>query len=50
MSDNDQGARDEQSEANKLKADADAIDENDPHKVEKLANLGKDTDVAEETE
>ena len=29
---------------------ADDIDENDPHKVEKLANIGKDTDVAEAAE
>ncbi len=29
---------------------ADTIDENDPHKVEKLANAGKDTDVAEASE
>lgn len=29
---------------------ADTIDENDPHKVEKLANAGKDTDSAEASE
>ena len=50
MSGNDQSARNGQSETANLKADADAIDENDPHKVEKLANLGKDTDAAEESE
>lgn len=29
---------------------ADSIDENDQHKVEKLANVGKSTDAAEESE
>ena len=29
---------------------ADDIDTDDPHKAEKLANIGKDTDVAEEAE
>ena len=29
---------------------ADSIDENDPHKVEKLANAGKDVDAAEASE
>ena len=29
---------------------ADDIDSEDPHKAEKLANIGKDTDVAEEAE
>ena len=29
---------------------ADDVDTNDPHKAEKLANIGKDADVAEEAE
>ena len=29
---------------------ADDIDKDDPHKAEKLANIGKDADVAEEAE
>ncbi len=29
---------------------ADTIDKDDPHKVEKLANAGRDTDVAEASE
>ena len=41
---------DDSSEPNASPSFADTIDENDPHKVEKLANVGKDTDAAKDSE
>ena len=38
--------RDPQSNGPDPRTAADGIDEDDPHKVEKLANIGKDVDVA----
>ena len=38
---------DQQSSGPDPRTAADDIDEDDPHKVEKLANIGKDVDVAD---
>ncbi|MGI3904193.1 MAG: hypothetical protein ACRYGP_10090 [Janthinobacterium lividum] len=52
MADKDQEGRKptEQATEQELKDYAASIDENDPHKVEKLTNAGKDTDAAEASE
>ena len=53
MSGDDEIEMDDSGAPTQLKAGdklADTVDEDDPHKVEKLANAGKDEDVTEASE
>jgi hypothetical protein len=50
MTEDDMGGEARNDDTSGTKKFADTVDKNDPHKTEKLANVGKDTDASESSE